>query len=1150
MKVFSHCGIVLAGVLSACSLTAWANTTHVIESERNIPLAQSVDVVVVGGSCGAVAAAQAAARAGASVFLAAPRNYLGDDIAGALRLWLNEGDKPVSPLARALFIQTNSACAFTYQLSAPSGGKHEDDGQMLGDGRFATATSHSVEFADDVTITLALETIKTLDSITLMAFQRKRDFEIGSAAVSISTDGQSWSEPLPLSITADEPGSESISFARPLAGPARFVKVEVRKKPGAKRILLGEIIVRQVMPGEGWTIVPTPLHVKQLLDKTLLEAGVSFLTGSYITGILRDGGNQPAGIVIVNRSGRQAIAAKVIIDATERGTAARLAGARFQPFPSGEQQFKRIIIAGDPPAEEHLSLRQLPGDYDSEITIGNRKMNGRRVAGKAFECTLPIFMPDGSFQSFAAAEQTARDRTFVPSLLEGADTLFLVPPDPMTGSAAWHGAWPGSRQIDLECFKPRGIPRIYLLGGCADLPRPAAEQLLQPLTLMEVGERIGSAAATEARDLPQPQGLRCAAAAEHQPGPQGALAPAQTGASGAPAGVAAKLREFLNGVRPFQSPQRVVASPATALPVLGTYDVVVVGGGTCGAPAGIAAGRQGARTLVIEQLYGMGGISTLGMIGVYCYGNICGFTSEYDDGVKKLGAEVNIVGKQEWWRRENRLSGTELWFGTLGCGVLTEGSRVTGVIVATPAGRGVVIAGNVVDATGNSDLAAAAGAECMFQGAEEIAVQGVGLSLRQLGASYINSDFSYVNDSDAADLWLFGVRGRARAANSWDVSQLVQSRERQRIVGEAFITPLDILNKRTFPDTVVQARSNFDSHGYTIADICFVCGPGTPRIHMANIPYRAMLPQGIDNIIVAGLGISAHRDAMPIIRMQPDIQNMGYVAGFAAATASKQRRTPRAINIREVQQHLVEKGIIPAAVLEWRDSWPVNPEKLALAVKKTGNDYDEVHIVLDHPDDALPLLRQAYAAAATPPQRLCYAHVLGMLGDPAGVETLVDAVRNTPEGTGVALHWSERMGRRMSDLDTYMIALGRTRDPRALPPLLEQAGKMTAASHFMRFRAITLALEPLRAPAAAQALARLLQLEGIRGHAMTSVSEIATRDIDSERNRALREIALARVLYRCGDEQGLGEATLKQYALDLRGIYALHATAVLKAGNQ
>ena len=1125
--------VAAACAVAGCGVVFGVETAGVVETARAIPVCRKADVVVVGGSGGAVAAAQAAARSGAKVFLVAPRPYVGDDLAGMLRLWLEPGEKPVSPLAQAVFVQTNDMVSFAYKGDVPSGERHKDSGTMLNDGSVNDATSESVEYARDVTFALTLSGETELTSVEVLAFRRARDFDVGGATVSVSADGKVWGPAVPLA-EKETDSADRVRLVAAVTGPAKLLRVAVQKKTGAKRMLLGEIVVRQAMPAGGQVTVPTPLHVKQVLDRALLNAGVDYLTGSYVTDLLRDADGQPAGVVMANRSGRQAVIAKVIIDATERATVARLAGATFQPYPAGPQRFARVIIAGEAPVAKDVEARTLPGTYDSLITPPHKGQTKKSVAGRAFECTLMIDMKDGSFRSFAEAEQVARDRTFVRSLLDGADSPFQVPPDPMRGEASLAGEWPGSASVALGCFRPKGVPRLYVLGGCADVSRAAAEHLLRPLALMDAGERIGAAAVAEARSRPEPKGV---------------VYVARTGA----AEIRGEVREALNGVRPFQTPQETVALAQGTLPVLGAYDVVVVGGGTCGAPAGIAAGRQGAKTLIIEQLHGLGGVGTMGMIGLYCFGNICGFTAECDQGVKALEADVPINGKREWWRRENRKVGTELWFGTLGCGALVEGGRVVGVVVATPDGRGAVLAKEVVDATGNSDVAAAAGAACVFVGSEEIAVQGVGLSPKRLGASYINSDFGYVNDCDAADLWLFGVRGRARAdGSSWDISQLVESRERQRIVGDAFLTPLDILNKRTYPDTVVQARSNFDSHGYTIADICYVCGPGTPRVHTANIPYRAMLPQGLDNIIVGGIGISAHRDAMPIIRMQPDVQNGGYVAGAAAAMAARSDKNFRTIDVKTLQKHLVEVGIIPKEVLQWHDSWAINPEALALAVKKVGNACEDVSVVLDHADEALPLLRTAYASAKTPESRLAYAHVLGILGDPAGVETLIEAVKNTPQEANLKFHWSERFGRRVSDLDSYMIALGRTRDKRALAPILEKVRSMTAASPFAGFRAVTLALEALGDPAAARPLAELLQKPGVGGYAVVSPKELEKKATNNgaERNFCLRELALARALYRCGDCEGLGERVLKQYALDPRGVYALHATAVLKEGKK
>ena len=80
--------VVLIGLVTVLYTSAFASTA------REIPVADEVDVVIAGGSCGAVATALEVAKAGARVFVAAPRNYLGDDIAGTMRLWLEPGETP------------------------------------------------------------------------------------------------------------------------------------------------------------------------------------------------------------------------------------------------------------------------------------------------------------------------------------------------------------------------------------------------------------------------------------------------------------------------------------------------------------------------------------------------------------------------------------------------------------------------------------------------------------------------------------------------------------------------------------------------------------------------------------------------------------------------------------------------------------------------------------------------------------------------------------------------------------------------------------------------------------------------------------------------------------------------------------------------
>ena len=1084
-----------------CALTLPGG--FVQESARRIPLVKETDVLVVGGSSGAVSAALAAKAAGADVYLVAPRPYLGEDIAGTLRLGLAEGEEPDTELAQELWLDRSATVPFTYKADAPGIAPHADkNGTILSDGRFDDVVHGSVQYdVPKVKINADLGEERFVESVELVNFKRRDDFAVANARLVTSTDGKAWSRPIPLQQAPG--GMEHQRWTAPLNAKVRYVGLAAFRREGYKRMLLGEITFR-TKSDEVRRRIPTPLMVKQTFDRALLTNGVGFITGSYVTDVLRDKSGAVAGVVIANRSGRQAIKAKTIVDATERATVARLAGVPFTPYPAGEQTFMRIVISMDRPEAPGMTTRLLPGTYRTS----GRMLKGK--TGQAWECTLKIPMKDGSYASFAAAEQIARDRTFTRGLLDAADTLFQVPPDRARGS----------------------VPHVFVLGGCA--PFTAAE--LRPLAFMRKGAEVGARAARDAQT--------------GRTGVSPVQVAARTGRTGvSPVHAACDVREALTGLRPFDKGLPTVESPAGPLPVLGEYDVVVVGGGTAGAPAGIGAGRRGAKTLLVEYLYGLGGVGTLGMIGKYWYGNRVGFTSEHDKGVAELGASVHVVGKREWWRRENRVAGVELWFGAMACGAVVRGGRVSGVVVATPQGRGVVLAKDVVDATGNADVAAAAGARCSFLGAGEIALQGAGLAERRLGESYINSDWGYVNDSDAVDLWLFGVRGRAGAAvGTWDISQVTDSRERRRIVGAVTVSPLDVVNERTFPDTIVQGRSDFDSHGPSVDDICYVSEANGRKIYGVNIPYRAILPETMDGLAVVGLGISAHRDALPLMRMQPDVQNAGYAAGVAAAMASEKGTELRAIDVKALQRHLVEKGVIPEEVLSWKDNAGVDDERWLTAVRDMGDGYKGVSIVLSDPARAVPALRDAYAKAKTPSARLVYAHVLGILGDATGAETLAGQVSGRDPQITINAQGLAAFGRRMPERDSFIVALGRTRSPCALEPLLGELAKVNAGTPVVHVRALSLALEALRDPRAAPALAEVLAKPGVSGWARPGAAAATPSGgfgSSPENGRCLRELHLARALWACGDHEGVARKIFEAYAADGRGVFALHARTVL-----
>lgn len=942
------------------------------EDARNLPVAATVDVVVVGGSTGAVAAAQAAAHAGASVFLAAPRPYLGEDMAGTMRLWLEPGEVPTSELGRALF---------------PAG---------------------------DLT---------------------------------------------------------------------------------------------------------TPLTVKKALDDALLTAGVQYRFSCTAVDILRDAGGDPTGIVMTNRSGRQAVVAKVIIDATDNAWVARQAGMHFyEPQYPHTRTFTRIVVGGEIKKGKDISARVLP----QQLTEGTVKF-------PLIEYTLKLSLPDSSYLALNDAEQRARDLTYDDKQARAADNLFGVPADHfinrLIASKFQGNRWPGIAGIPLTASSE--TPYLYILGGCLDVPRDWAAQVLRPLNLLAFGARIGTAAAETAKKRSglQEVGLT---SVNHVTTVKG------------------DTREPEN-FRSVEKVQSGIDIQGHSVAVLADYDVVVIGGGVSGCPAGIGAARPGARTLVIEALYGLGGVGTQGGIASYYYGNISGFTAE----VPPPGRRWDISQKMEWWRTTLHKSGADIWFGVQGCGALVENGRVTGVIVSTPQGRGIVRARVVIDSTGSADIATAAGAASIFFDSSDIAVQGAGLPGFGVHPVEMNTDFTLVDETDLLDSWQLLVTAKKNYPSSFDIGQLIDTRERRRIVGDFTITVLDQVTGRKYPDVISQANAPFDTHGYTIDPYFLLENPqGHTNLLRSYIPYRCLLPRGLEGILVTGLGISANRDAMPVIRMQPDMQNQGYAAGVAAALSAQAECTPRNLDIRLLQRHLVAIGCLPAVILFWQDNSSVNEARLLAAVAQAGNENSDVAILLANTASALPLLRDSYTNALSTDDKLGYAKTLAVMGDNTGITTLLEELELHAWDKGWNYTAMGQFGSSISEVDGLIQALGRTKDIRALPAIFKKMKQLGPDDAFSHYRAVALALESIRDASAAKPLATLLDQPGVMGHDIKDIGTAWQREFTSTtdnnaRALALREIMLARALFRCGDYNNFGRDTLNNYRNDLRSLFSRHARAVL-----
>ena len=605
------------------------------------------------------------------------------------------------------------------------------------------------------------------------------------------------------------------------------------------------------------------------------------------------------------------------------------------------------------------------------------------------------------------------------------------------------------------------------------------------------------------------------------------------------------------------SRQMKSASPKIdEIPVIATCDVFVAGAGTGGAPATIAAARAGMKTIVCDPLYRMGGLMTDGVIDSYCFGLRIGFTPEIDAGIAALRADVHGIGKAEWFRRAARTAGAEIWFGALAVGLEKDGERVSSVIVAFADGTlGKVSVRCAIDATGNADLAALAGEETEFIDGRELSLQGAGSTAKLLGRNCLNTDSGFVDDTDAEDLMNFTLRVRQSIGDyAWDQSQIVNSRERRRMHGVAYVTPQDVILRRTYPDVFARTYSNFDTHGQTVGEQFFVEAPHAENPITVNLPYRCILPKRTDGLLVIGLGMSAHRDAMPILRMQPDVQNQGFAAGTAAAMAVRAGVVPRAIDVKVLQRKLIDKGILDESVLTMTDSFPLSDDVLAKAAETVDDGYKGLAELLTDPKRAVPLLKRKSGLPS--------AHLLALMGDGSRAAQLAKAVAEKPWDKGWNFRGMDQFGRSVSWIDSCLIALGRAKASCAVDALRQKAEQLKGTDEYSHFRAVALCAEGLGDRSLVPVLAHLLGLPGVGGHSLRPIAEAGVVPIpeyahwqygnrgmaDKERSDCLRELCVARALFNLGDdEESLGERTLRAYAADPRRAYANHAGKVLKS---
>lgn len=495
-------------------------------------------------------------------------------------------------------------------------------------------------------------------------------------------------------------------------------------------------------------------------------------------------------------------------------------------------------------------------------------------------------------------------------------------------------------------------------------------------------------------------------------------------------------------------------------------EVVVAGTGTAGAVAAIAAARGGAQTLAVDAAALPGGIGTGGGITGYFLGAHGGSVQDQIDDRSRLltglmkGVTPGSAGGWHHLAKEIALrelfdeAGAEFWGGVILFDVTTDGAgRIVAADVATNEGVVSLQAQAYVDSTGDGDLCALAGAGFIKgrPGDDRLLAytQTAFYRTEENGIPVLKStnfDAGWVDPTDPEDLTRARLLGVAQFGQApWPQGRLlamapVLGLRHSRMIETDYVVELDdLLNGAVFPDAFGETRTVADSHSVDfefeseeLAFYYYTCaGFWTPL--RAQLPYRMLLPRGLDNVWIACRAAGISGDAFSGLRMQRDMQRLGEAAGNAAAIAARGRLSSREIDPEVLRVRMgISACFEGAAPPDDEERWLAQldegrPGMHLWRLFRRSRRKDEVAERLKAPGD-----RTSFQAAA----------LLAMWGDARAESRLLRALESreigpTPEEVPVRGGWSQCIA--LPFWLQAVILLGRCASRRSLPRFRELA---------------------------------------------------------------------------------------------------------------
>jgi hypothetical protein len=376
-------------------------------------------------------------------------------------------------------------------------------------------------------------------------------------------------------------------------------------------------------------------------------------------------------------------------------------------------------------------------------------------------------------------------------------------------------------------------------------------------------------------------------------------------------------------------------------------DVLVIGGGTGGMMAAIGAAEEGVRVILVERDNALGGTGIRAGIHYYYHGVVGGIQDDIDDAttsiVRKFGGRSKGFHPElKWMKVEQRVAdlGIVVLYEAIVSEIIKDGNRVVGAIVETGETYVEIAAAVTIDATGIGDAAYLAGAPCTKGREWDGVLHNYSLAPRYVDENnrldFRSFDAGWVDATDVRDMSRAYRVGRQL---SWFenedpsnthftvVGPLLGVREGRTVIGDHLLHQDDLLLDKRFDDVVLRCHSHHDSHAYDYANESelsqlFITVLGLRHLPFGgDVPYRSILPKGIDGMLLGSRSISQDHDCSMTLRMQRDIHKIGEAAGVAAALSVKEDVVPRKVPIRKLQERLVARGVLKLEDLD-RQSEP------------------------------------------------------------------------------------------------------------------------------------------------------------------------------------------------------------------------------------